>query len=182
MTASQALSGEHIRRLVAELADHLRGSSVEYRLVIAGGALLAWHGLRESTHDVDSLTYLDDAIQTAIAEVAAQHDLAGNWLNHNARLFTPATLATESCADIFTSSSLTLLGVPLDLLFIMKLYRANPEDIADMIRLWPLVRGRFASFDDVVLRYHEAYPMAEESESLAQFIAHIAQEAEESGW
>ena len=121
MAASQALSGEHIRRLVAELADHLRGSSVEYRLVIA--------------------------------EVAAQHDLAGNWLNHNARLFTPATLATESCADIFTSSSLTLLGVPLDLLFVMKLYRANPEDVADMIRLWPL----------------------------AQFIAHIAQEAEESG-
>jgi len=181
VAARRALSGEHIRRLVAELADHLRESNAEYRLVIAGGALLAWHGLRESTHDVDSLTHLDETIQTAIADIAAQQDLAANWLNHNARPFTPATLATESCADIFTSPSLTLLGVPLHVLFIMKLHRANRADVADMITLWPLVRPDFSSFDDVVRRYHAAYPMAQEDEYLRSFIEEIAHEAEGTG-
>ena len=115
--------------------------------MIAGGALLAWHGLRESTHDVDSLTFLDEAIRTKIAEVAAEHDLAINWLNHNARPFTPATLETESCADIFVSPQLTLLGVPLHMVFLMKLDRANPGDVADMIALWPHVREEFSSFE-----------------------------------
>lgn len=178
MAAQQALNVEQIRVLVAELAERLRESSTEYRLVIAGGALLAWHGLRDSTHDVDSLTYLDEAIRTKIADIAAERDLASNWLNHNARPFTPATLETESCKEIFRTSSLSLLGVPLHLLFLMKLDRANPADVADMIELWPLVRRHFSSFNDVARQYYEAYPLAQEDEYLTSFIAEIAREAE----
>jgi len=179
VTTQRALDGATIRGLVAELAERLHKSRTEYRLVIAGGALLAWHGLRESTHDVDSLTFLDEAIRTKIAEVAAEHDLAINWLNHNARPFTPATLETESCADIFVSPQLTLLGVPLHMVFLMKLDRANPGDVADMIALWPHVREEFSSFDDVARRYFDAYPLAREDAYLASFIEQIARESGE---
>jgi hypothetical protein len=58
-------------------------------LIIVGGSLLAWHGLRESTEDVDSVRLLDDELRSAVASVAAFHDLPSDWLNANAAMFIP---------------------------------------------------------------------------------------------
>jgi len=49
------LDGDTIRALVGEVADRLPPQGPQQLLVVAGRSLLAWHGLRASTRDVDSL-------------------------------------------------------------------------------------------------------------------------------
>lgn len=177
MAMQHGLDGDHIRQLVADLAKRLRASNAENRIIIAGGALLAWHGLRESTHDVDSLTYLDGDIQHAIRDVAADHDLAPNWLNHNARPFTPATLESDTCGLLFDERNLVVCGVPLHMLFLMKLDRAAPNDVDDMVTLWPLIEAKFQGIDDIVEQYYAAYPLARFDEFLGRFVEDIARRA-----
>ena len=52
MQRPHLLNGAAVRRLVVELAEAL-GANDHRELVIAGGSLLALHGLRDSTIDVD---------------------------------------------------------------------------------------------------------------------------------
>ena len=78
------LDGPTIRSLLRELADRLPADGPQHVVVLAGGSLLAWHGLRESTRDVDSLRVMDEELPRAADEVGVEHDLAVEWL---ARLF-----------------------------------------------------------------------------------------------
>lgn len=45
-----------IERYLGEVADELPHSGSQRTVIVVGGALLAWHGLREATRDVDSAT------------------------------------------------------------------------------------------------------------------------------
>ncbi len=49
------LDGHTIRALLGEVADRLPPEGPQHVVIVAGGSLLAWRGLRESTRDVDSL-------------------------------------------------------------------------------------------------------------------------------
>jgi hypothetical protein len=60
-------------------------------VIVVGGSLLAFHGLREATVDVDSVKRLDSELKSAVASVARLHDLAPAWLNDSASAFRPAT-------------------------------------------------------------------------------------------
>ena len=44
-------------------------------MIVVGGSLLAWHGLRDATRDVDSIGRIDPELRMAINAVAKRHRL-----------------------------------------------------------------------------------------------------------
>lgn len=53
------LDAKRIREYLIEVADELALEGPPHDIVIVGGSLLALHGLRESTLDVDTITRLN---------------------------------------------------------------------------------------------------------------------------
>jgi hypothetical protein len=76
----QPLDSVAIGRYLHEVADELPADA-QHTVIVVGGALLALHGLRDSTRDVDSVQRLDEQLAAAVARVAGRHDLAPKWLN-----------------------------------------------------------------------------------------------------
>ena len=75
--ADGLLDGETIRSLVEEVANELDSDGATQHVVtVVGGSLLAWHGLRDATRDVDSIGRIDPELRVAINVVAARHQLA----------------------------------------------------------------------------------------------------------
>jgi hypothetical protein len=175
--ASRPLSGAEIQSLVHEVAESLAAQGKRHVLIIVGGSLLAWHGLRDSTEDVDSIRLLDDELRSAVASVAADHDLPSDWLNADAAIFSPATLDQDACEVLLDHPRLLVLGAPMRDVFVMKMYRALPNDVADMIRMWPLIG--FTSAQQAVDAYFQAYPHAPTDDHLDQYVTDIAARA---GW
>lgn len=123
---------------------------------MVGGSYLALHGLRESTRDVDTITVLDEAVRSAVQEVARRRGLAPHWLNAHARPWTPAGLREQDCHVLLEHPNLLVLGPPIDQVFLMKLSASRAPDFTDMVVLWPLCG--FADADDVVTRFYAAFP------------------------
>lgn len=75
-------SRQDIMDNLPEVAEILGASGqAQTRLIVVGGSYLALHGLRESTRDVDTITVLDEAVRSAVQEVARRRGLAPHWLN-----------------------------------------------------------------------------------------------------
>jgi len=167
------LDGDRIRAHLAEVAAALPAGRPPHRLILVGGSLLAWHGLRDSTRDVDSVVALGATLRKAVKTVAARHGLAPGWLNDHARPFAPQTLREQDCDLLADLPALRVLGAPLDQAFLMKLHatRARTSDVEDMVVLWP--RTGFASAAQAVALYYEAYPLAEEDPFLAAYVADL---------
>lgn len=170
MTADGLLDSDAIRRLLGEVADELAGSSEQRVVVIVGGSLLAWHGLRESTEDVDSIRLLDDRLRVAVRQVAERHQLAIDWLNDHATAFAPHTLDLTDCDVLLDRPELRALGAPLHAVFLMKLRRAAPADLQDMRSMWPYVRDRFPSARAVIEAFTAAFPDEPDDEFLDTFV------------
>jgi hypothetical protein len=49
-----------------------------------------------------------------------------------------------------------VLGAPMREVFLMKMYRGFPNDVADMIRIWPQIG--YINAEDVVDAFFAAYP------------------------
>ncbi len=108
-----------------------------HSLVIVGGSLLAWHGLRQTTEDVDSVRHLGAELRTAVASVASDHGLSPTWLNANAASFIPATFDPGECEVFLYHPRLLVLGAPLRDVFVMRIYRGSPNGLDDMVAMWP---------------------------------------------
>lgn len=171
------LGGEVMREYLGEVADRLGDDGPKHVLIVVGGALLAMHDLRDTTRDIDSISPLEQELRDAIAEVAERHDLRIDWLNDRARGFTPATFRVDECGLLFERGRLTVLGAPLDQVFVMKLYRNEPQDFEDMVRIWPLCG--FASPQAAVDAFFEAYPHAPADEHLIALVSQIASASEQ---
>jgi hypothetical protein len=63
-----------------------------------------------------------------------------------------------------------------EIVFVMKLYRADPQDREDLISLWPLCS--FTDPDNAVAAFRNAYPHAPEDEYLTRYIDQVAHDAE----
>lgn len=172
------LGADEIRAHLREVADELGGPGPRHTLIVVGGALLAWHGLREATQDVDSIRRLDDDLRRAVQRVAQVHGLAVDWLNDNAAGFRPFTFVEQDCDVLLDHPRLLVLGAPLDQVFLMKLYRVDVQDYEDLIGLWP--RCHFASAEEAAEQFHKAYPHAPEDPGLVAMITDIAQAAQTS--
>ena len=170
MTAPGLLDGATIRRLLREVADELAGASEQCTVIMVGGSLLAWNGLRDATEDVDSIRLLDDHLRSAVGRVAVRNKLAVDWLNDHATAFAPATLDIAECDVLLDHPQLRVLGAPLREIFLMKLRRADPADLQDMRSLWPHVSDRFSSAAAVVEAFKAAFPSEPDDEFLGSFV------------
>ena len=163
------LDASDIQRLVGEVADELLEEEPQRTVIIVGGALLALHGLRAATRDVDSARRLDDGLARAVARVAARHGLAPKWLNDSAAPFLPATFREDECDLILERPSLRVLGAPLDQVFLMKLYASRAIDTDDLAVIWP--GCSFESAEAAAEAFYEAYPLVERDPFLPRHIA-----------
>lgn len=175
-TEGTPLDGQGIRAQFQEVADHLPIAGQQHTLIVVGGALLALHGLRHSTLDVDSIRRIEPELRDAVEAVAARRGLRIDWLNDHAARFTPATFIESECAVLLDHPRLMVLGVPLDQVFVMKLYRLSAQDYEDLVTIWPLCS--FESPAQAAAQFQEAYPHAPEDPHLARLIERIAEEAE----
>lgn len=177
MSESGLLSGERIRELVTEVAEQLGVQRTRATIIMVGGSLLAWHGLRSATEDVDTTVHLDAELRSAVRVVAERHRLAVDWLNDHAAPWHPETLRPEQCDLLLDHPRLRVLGAPLADVFLMKLNRSEPQDVLDMIMLWPLVVSVFPTGSHVVDAFYQAYPLEEPDDHLGAFVVDLAERA-----
>ncbi len=163
------LNGEAIKRLVGEVADELAGDE-QRTIIVVGGSLLAWHGLREATRDVDSIRRLDQELRDAVHRVAVRHRLAHNWLNDHAEAFAPFGFDVEACEVMLETRQLKVLGAPFRDVFLMKLRRGSPQDLIDMRVLWPYVEDQFATAAEVITAFFDAFPVEPPDEYLDRLV------------
>ncbi len=170
--SDQPLDAASIQGYIAEVADELEPGSQRI-LVIVGGALLAWHGYRATTGDVDSVQRLDRDVKDAVARVAARHDLAPAWLNDSAARFAPATFRLEDCEVLSNTPTLRVLGAPMDQIFVMKLMASRAVDTDDLEAIWR--DCTFGSPEEAAEAFFNAYPFEERDPFLADRIREIVQ-------
>lgn len=177
MTTWGLLSGDEIRDLLEEVADQLKAARAQVTVLVVGGSLMALHGLREATEDVDSSIRLDTELRAAVRIVAERHQLAVDWLNDHSAAWHPQTLRLEDCAVLLERPQLRVLGAPLSAVFLMKLNRSQPQDVVDMITLWPLVVEEFSSARTVVESFYAAFPHEEPDDYLEDHVLELARRA-----
>ena len=165
--SDRPLDAGDITALLGEVADELEEDAGR-RIVVVGGALLALHGLRDATRDVDSSTVVDEKLREAVARVAARHGLAPAWLNDRARMFLPVTFDEAECEVLLDRPGLTILGAPLDLVFLMKLFASRAADVDDLEVLWE--HCSFETPEEAAEAFHAGYPHLQHDEHLADHI------------
>ncbi len=158
-----------------DLAAELRRLGLHADVVMVGGAWLLWYRQRAATRDVDTARRLTADLSDAVANVGTRHDLSPDWLNDRAAGFWPTGVSFDTCEVVFERSGLVVRAPSADVVFVMKLYRSDPQDREDMVSLWPLCG--FTSPDDAARAFRRSYPHAPEDEHLAGYIAEIADDA-----
>ncbi|MGQ0433391.1 MAG: DUF6036 family nucleotidyltransferase [Microthrixaceae bacterium] len=168
--SDRPLDAGDITALLGEVADELADDPGR-RIVVVGGALLALHGLREATRDVDSTSAVDEDLRDAVARVAARHGLAPAWLNDRAKPFLPVTFDEAACEVLLDRAGLTVLGAPLDQVFLMKLFASRAADVDDLEVLWE--HCTFETPEAAAAAFHLGYPHLEHDEHLADHIRRL---------
>lgn len=164
-----------LESLFEELATELEGLGVSAEVVMVGGSWMLWHSQRVATQDVDSARRFTSDLADAIQRVANRHDLSDRWLNDNASPYWPANASFEDCEVVFERAALVVKTPPPDVIFVMKLYRSDPQDREDMVTIWPMCT--FTSAEDAAQSFRDAYPHAPEDEHLVDHIRRIARDA-----
>jgi len=166
---NRPLDGETLLAYVQEVARELPDDAPRRRLVIVGGALLAWLGLRDATRDIDSASKIDDVLRAAVERVAVRHDLAPRWINDNAAPFVPHGFDPNGGEVIWADDRLEVIGAPIDQVFLMKVHAARASDLPDIRSLWP--QSGFITVDEAAVAYSDAYPLETHDPYLADWIA-----------
>jgi hypothetical protein len=137
VTSARALGNRSdLDALFVELGRELLEVGAVAEIVMVGGSWLLWHTQRTATRDVDTAKRLDDAAVDAVRRVAARHDLADDWLNDRAAMFWPADADLADCEVVLETGGLTVKVPSARVIFVMKLYRALPQDYDDTVLLW----------------------------------------------
>lgn len=177
MTGQELFSGDRIRTLLIEVANQLDPAKSQSTVLLVGGSILAWHGLRLATEDVDTTLKIDAELRAAIKRVAHSHQLDVNWLNDHSSPWHPHTLHPEDCEVLINHPRLLVLGAPLTAVFLMKLNRSQPQDVVDMLTLWPIVADDFSTARAVSKAFYAAFPLEEFDEYLEIEIVDLARRA-----
>lgn len=164
-----------LEKLLDHLAAELHRRDVSADVVMVGGAWMLWHTRRAATYDVDSARRLDPAMVPAIKAVGIEHGVSDDWLNDSAAPFWPSGTSLDECEPVYEREALVVRAAPPEVVFVMKLYRAHPQDREDMVSLWPM-----CDFDDpeaAVASFEKAYPHAPEDKHLVEYVRDIARDA-----
>jgi hypothetical protein len=165
-----------LEALFDELAEELARRSMTADVVMVGGSWMLWHAQRASTRDVDSARRFEADLSEAVARVGSRHDMRSDWLNDAAAGFWPAGASYDDCRVVYERSGLVVRTPSADVIFVMKLYRADPQDREDLVTLWPLCS--FGEPRRAVDAFARAYPHAPEDEYLVDYIAEVAGDTE----
>jgi len=106
---------------------------------------------------------------------ASVYDRKG-WLNDAAAAFWPSGVDYDECDTVFERPALIVRTPSPEVIFVMKLYRADPQDREDLITLWPLCT--FTGPAAAAESFRRAYPHAPDDEHLVDFIADVAVDAD----
>lgn len=177
MTSGYLFSGNRIRELLGEVAEQLGPKFPQETVIVVGGSLLAWRGLRASTQDVDSSKRISTEVRAAVRAVAVRHQLAADWLNDSSAAWHPQTLEANECELLVEHPQLKVLGAPLWSIFLMKLNRSEPQDVVDMITLWPLVAEVFPTAQVATEAFYAAFPLENPDEFLGAQVIDVARRA-----
>ena len=168
------LNASEILACLGEVAEALPPTEPRHTIVVVGGSLLALHGLRQTTLDVDTVRPIEDELREAVARVARVHDLAPAWLNDSSAAFRPQTFVERDCEVLLDRARLLVLGAPLRQVFVMKLFaaRVRTRDYDDMVAMWP--GCGFDSAEQAVELYRAAYPHEAEDPDLVEYVRGLA--------
>lgn len=144
-----------LESLFEELAEELSRLGINAQVVMVGGSWMLWHAQRASTRDVDSARRFDSDLSEPIARVASRHDLRQGWLNDDAAAFWPSESSYDDCDVVYQHGPLVVRTPAPEIVFVMKLYRADPQDREDLISIWPLCR--FADPETATQAFRTAY-------------------------
>jgi len=164
-----------LEALFDELNLEMTALGTTAEVVMVGGAWMLWHSRRLSTRDVDSARKLDSDLAAAVEKIAERHDLSKQWLNDSAAPFWPSNADYEDCEVVYEQPALEVRAPGPEVIFVMKLYRADPQDRDDLASLWPLCD--FADPLAAAKAFRDAYPHAPEDEFLPGYIADVVREA-----
>lgn len=163
-----------LEALFDELDREMAALGTTAQVVMVGGAWMLWHSRRLSTRDVDSARKLGAELVAAVGKIAERHDLSRQWLNDSAAPFWPSDADYEDCEVVYQGSALEVRVPGPEVIFVMKLYRADPQDRDDLVSLWPLCD--FADPLAATQAFQNAYPHAPDDEFLPDYIADVARE------
>lgn len=164
-----------LEELFDEFSHELATLGTSAQVVMVGGAWMLWHSQRMSTRDVDSGRSLDPGLKSAVVKVAERHGLSSKWLNDSAAAFWPSNAGYDACKVVYQTPNLEVRTPDPDIIFVMKLYRADPQDREDLVSLWPLCR--FRDPEAAAVAFRDAYPHAPKDEYLADYISDVAEDA-----
>lgn len=120
---------------------------------------------------------MDSQLKDAVRRVASRHGLDADWLNDHAAAWHPRTLDLGECDRLLEHQQLLVLGAPLQYVFLMKLNRSEPPDVADIMKLWPHVLRHFPTAARAVSAYYDAFPHERRDPHLAEHVVDLARRA-----
>jgi hypothetical protein len=116
-----------------------------------------------------------EQVAEAIDAVGERHDLRRRWLNDAAAASWPAGSSFDDCQVVYEQDFLLVRTPGPDVIFVMKLYRSDPQDREDMVLSWPMCA--FASPETSVAAFEAAHPHAPDDEHLVDHVREIAEDA-----
>jgi len=128
---------DELETLFDELGAELTRLGTTAEVVMVGGSWMLWHSQRASTRDVDSARRFDTDISEAVERAGFNHDLSAGWLNDAAAAFWPSGASYDDCEVVYQQGPVLVRTPSPDIIFVMKLYRAHPQDREDLVTLWP---------------------------------------------
>ncbi|MDJ0314021.1 DUF6036 family nucleotidyltransferase [Arthrobacter sp. H35-D1] len=127
------LSSDQILALLHELARRLKTRGVHGDIKLVGGAALILQGVgNRPTADIDASYAEKTSINTIVAEMANDYDLAPDWLNSNAAAFVPDNAVWITLEEL---DGLTIQAANSETLLAMKIAAERDKDILDIARL-----------------------------------------------
>lgn len=127
------LTAAQIRALLHELGRRLQAAGAHGDVKLVGGAALILQGIgNRPTADIDA-SYADPhSIHAVVADMAADYDLAPDWLNTNASAFVPEN---ATWVNIEQLDGLTIQAADTETLLAMKIAAERDKDTLDIARL-----------------------------------------------
>jgi hypothetical protein len=127
------LTADQIRALLHELGRRLQACGNHGDIKLVGGAALILQGIgNRPTADIDA-SYADPtSVNTIVTEMAADYDLAPDWLNSNAAAFVPAN---ATWVELEQLDGLTIQAADTETLLAMKIAAERDKDTLDIARL-----------------------------------------------
>ncbi len=146
------LKAAQIHALLQELGRRLQERGIHGDIKLVGGAALILQGIgNRPTADIDA-SYADKtAVDAVVTDMAADYDLAPDWLNSNAAAFLPENAGWVELEHL---DGLTIQAADTETLLAMKIAAERDKDILDIARLLRRLNITNAS-DAVDLAYNK---------------------------